>query len=352
MTIRVNVIMGGPSAEYEISIKSGREVLLNLDKSKYSAKAVVITQNRDFYYRDLETDIPSEEELKNPETNLEGPFAPCQTEEIWEECDVAFLALHGSFGEDGTVQGFLDTIGVPYTGSGVYASAVAMNKITSKHLYAQSGLTVPPYSVYGVNFAQTSIEALIQKHGFPCFVKCPQSGSSKLMGRAHNKESLTALLQQLQKSASDILIESAITGTEFSCGIIEKGDGTLSALPPVEIKPVGSDFFDYDAKYCDGATQEIVPAPYPEELLSKVEEVAKTAHSILDCSGVSRTDMIYSDSKLYVLETNTLPGLTTTSLLPKAFKAAGGNYSGLLDVLITSARGKGNRQVHEFCPGN
>lgn len=352
MTIQVNVIMGGPSAEYEVSLKSGREVLLNLDKSKYSPRAVVITQEKVFYYKDIAASIPSEEELKSPGASFKGPFAPFQTEEVWEGCDVAFLALHGTFGEDGVIQGFLDTLGVPYTGSGVYASAVAMNKITSKFLFSKSGLTVPPYSIYGKNFPQTSVDDIIETHGFPCFVKCPQSGSSRLMGKARDRESLISLLEELQQSASDILVETTVTGTEFSCGVIEEPDGTLRSLPPVEIRPVGSDFFDYDAKYSEGATLEIVPAPHPQELLSRVEEVAKAAHMVIGCSGVSRTDMIYSDSKLYVLEINTLPGLTTTSLLPKAFKADGGTYSGLLDLLISTSLGKGNKQVNELCSGN
>ncbi|MFP4012712.1 MAG: D-alanine--D-alanine ligase [Chitinispirillaceae bacterium] len=352
MSIQVNVIMGGPSAEYEVSLKSGREVLINLDKNQYRPRAVVVTQSKEFYYKDIDVDIPSEDILKSPDASFKGPFAPFQAEEVWNGCDVAFLALHGEFGEDGVIQGFLDTLGIPYIGSDVYASAVAMNKITSKFLFSQSGLTVPPFSVYGTNYSQTSIDSIVEKHGFPCFVKCPQSGSSRLMGKAKDRQSLTSLLKKLQQSAPDILVETTITGTEFSCGVIEEPDGSLRSLPPVEIRPVGSDFFDYDAKYSEGATLEIVPAPHPQELLSRVEEVAKAAHRVIGCSGVSRTDMIYSDCKLYVLEINTLPGLTTTSLLPKAFKADGGTYAGLLDLLISSAMGKGNKQVNELCSGN
>ena len=160
------------------------------------------------------------------------------------------------------------------------------------------------------------------------------------MGKADNEDSLRSLLKEYDCESDEILIETTIKGVEFSCGVIEKADGTAIALPPIEIRPVRASFFDYDAKYTDGASQEIVPAPYPEPLLKRIENVALTAHRILNCSGVSRTDMIYQNDTLYVLETNTLPGLTPNSLLPKAFKAAGGSYSGLLDNLIESAMRK------------
>jgi D-alanine-D-alanine ligase len=142
------------------------------------------------------------------------------------------------------------------------------------------------------------------------------------------------LLKELQKSADDILVETEITGIEFSCGVLDMPDGTVKALPPIEIRPKNSVFFDYEAKYTHGEALELVPAPRPAELLREIEEIAVSAHKILGCRGVSRTDMMYGDSKLYVLETNTLPGMTSTSLLPKSFKAQGGTYAELLDILI------------------
>ncbi|NLE01931.1 MAG: D-alanine--D-alanine ligase, partial [Fibrobacter sp.] len=233
-------------------------------------------------------------------------------------------------------QGFLDSLDIPYTGSGVMASAVAMDKIISKYIYIQSGLTVPPYSIFGQNHPQNTVNELSRKHGFPCFVKCPQSGSSRLMGKADSSDQLEELLAELQPHASEILVESAIKGIEFSCGVLENADGTITSLPPIEIRP-RSTFFDYTAKYTDGASEEIVPAPYPEELLKRIGDIAIKSHQVLGCSGFSRTDMIYCNNELYVLETNTLPGLTRNSLLPKAYKAAGGTYTSLLDTFIESA---------------
>jgi D-alanine-D-alanine ligase len=342
--MRVNVVMGGPSAEYEVSLNSGQQVLSNLDRSKYDLRVVVITKDKKFYYSNIADNIPDVAILADPQKTMIGPFLPCDCKQVWEDCDVAFLALHGEFGEDGIIQGYLEALSIPYYGSGVYASAVAMNKITTKFLYELNGLDTPTYSIYGVNHPEITVDSIVKKHGFPCFLKCPQSGSSRLMGRAKNENELNALLEELQQSSDDILVEDSITGIELSCGVIEDTDGKLTALPPIEIRPVDSEFFDYTAKYTKGASLEIVPAPHPEELLKRVEEAAKRAHRMLGCYGVSRTDMIYSGDKLYVLETNTLPGMTITSLLPKAFKAVGGTYSQLLDTLISTALKRGTAQ--------
>lgn len=339
MSINVNVLMGGPSAEHEVSLHSGFEVIANLDKSKYSVRAVVINSSGQFFFKDIDAGIPEFKDFKAPENSscFLGPFSAFNSNRVWDNCDVAFLALHGSYGEDGVIQGFLDAIGIPYTGSGVFASATAMNKVASKYLYIQNGLDVPPYSVYGINFPKVTIDSIIQKHGFPCFVKCPQSGSSRLMGRAGTDQELRSFLNEFEKYSGEILIEKSIEGIEFSCGIIENSNGIETALPPIEIRPVHANFFDYTAKYTTGESQEIVPAPRPEMLLDRIRQTALAAHKILGCSGVSRTDMIYNNDKLFVLETNTLPGLTSNSLLPKAFKAAGGSYQELLDILINSA---------------
>jgi D-alanine-D-alanine ligase len=336
MTLRVNVLMGGPSAEHEVSLNSAFGVITNLDRSKYSIRAVFISKSKEFFYRDIPEHNFSFNELINLQ-NYKGPFHLVNSKPVWDGCEVAFLgALHGSFGEDGTIQGALDAMDLPYTGSGVTASALAMDKILSKFVYIQNGLTVPPFSIFGKNFPQTTIAEITSKHSFPCFVKAPQSGSSRLMGKADTVESLSRMLTELRQCSSNILIESAIKGIEFTCAVMEEPDGSLTALPPIEIRPKAS-FFDYTAKYTDGASEEIVPAPYPEELLQRIKQAALTAHKVLGCSGISRTDMIYSDDKLFVLETNTLPGLTRNSLLPKAFMAAGGSYPQMLDKLIQSA---------------
>jgi D-alanine-D-alanine ligase len=339
--MRVVVMMGGPSAEYEVSIRSGFEVIRHLQgRDPYtSVTAVVISKKLEFFTAQITTTIPSIEQMSNPsaQAGFQGPLHPADCAALWKQTDVAVLALHGSFGEDGKIQGYLDTLGIPYTGSGVFASSVAMNKIATKYIYEQAGLATPPYSVFGKHYPQQSAEVLAQRHGFPCFVKCPQSGSSRLMGRATSLSELRELLEELQHHSDEILIESAIVGPEFSCPVLTLPDGTIKALPPIEIRPVSASFFDYTAKYTDNASLELVPAPQPPELLQEIQHCAIKAHLALGCDGVSRTDMILADSTLYLLETNTLPGLTTASLLPKSFVADGGSYEQLMDVLIQRA---------------
>jgi D-alanine-D-alanine ligase len=339
MIKRINVIMGGPSAEHEVSLQTGIEVLKHIDQERWAVRAVVIGRKRELFFCDVTPDaLPSIDELTEPHgaPRMQGPSSLQAASAVWDKCDAAFLALHGSFGEDGVIQGYLETIGMPYTGSGVYASAVAMNKITLKYLFIQNGIPVPPYTIYGPGFPHHTVEEIARRHGFPCFVKCPQSGSSKLMGRAATVEALVALLREFAPVSPEILVEQSISGTEFTCGVLDNANGTPFALPPVEIRPK-TEFFDYTAKYTSGASDEIVPAPRPQELLERIRNVALAVHRIVGCRGISRTDMIYSNDTLFVLETNTLPGLTANSLIPKAYRAAGGTFTGLIELLIEQA---------------
>jgi len=340
MPIRVNVIMGGPSAEHEVSLKSGREVLKNMDPKRYAVRAVVATRNLKIFFCDIKKSMPSVEEFASPEKSkrFKGPFEAFASLPVWKNCDVVFLAVHGSFGEDGLLQGFLETIGLRYTGSGVFASAVAMNKIATKFIFEQNGIATPPFAIFGKGHPETSVASLEKKFGYPLYVKCPQSGSSRLMARVESRKDLLARLKEYRPFSPEILIEKEIKGIEFSCPVLEYPDGSNRVLPPVEIRPVASDYFSFKAKYEDGGSQEIVPAPRPAKLLKKIQEIALKAHRVLNCSGVSRTDIILGkDRKLYALELNSLPGLTANSLLPKCFRATGGTYPKLIDVLIQSA---------------
>jgi len=340
MPLRINVVMGGPSAEHEISLKSGKEVLENIDKKRYKVRAVVVTKKLEFYYCDLGNSVPTEKELGAPlkSKKFKGPFLPQASLKVWEKCDAAFLAVHGSFGEDGVLQGYLDTLSIPYTGSGVFASSCAMNKIASKFIFEQNGITTPPHCIAGPKHPKVTAKVLASTFGFPMYVKCPQSGSSRLLSRADSMAQLSKTLKEFAPYSLEILVEKEIKGPEFTCPVLEFPDGTIKALPPVEIRPIASDFFSYTAKYKDGGSQELIPAPRPQKLLRQIMDLAEKAHRVLNCQGVSRTDMILGkDGKLYVLELNSLPGLTTHSLLPKSFVVSGGTYKGLIDILITTA---------------
>ncbi|MBN1603864.1 MAG: hypothetical protein JW915_19795 [Chitinispirillaceae bacterium] len=345
MKPRVSIVIGGPSAEHEVSLKTGYEIFNHIDKNRYDLDIIVVAHDSTFFWcKDAALVQLSPSDLGDPSKSIifKGPYHPTASEELWKSCDMALLALHGSFGEDGVFQGYLDSIGIPYQGSDVFSSALSMNKIASKFMYIQSGLEVPPYSVYGKNYPEVTVESLAQKHGFPCFVKCPQSGSSRLMGKAEDLESLELMLSELSDYSPSILVESLVNGVEFTCGVLEYPNGSVRSLPPVEIRPK-SGYFDFTAKYTDNASEEICPSPDDTVLRKRIEDVALKAHRVLGCSGVSRTDVIYSNDILYVLETNTLPGMTSNSLLPKEFKAVGGSYSELLDILITCALAKKKR---------
>jgi D-alanine-D-alanine ligase len=340
MALRVNVIMGGPSAEFEISLLSGREVLTHIDRRKYFPRAVVITVDQELYYCDSRKKIPSLEEFAAPDKSksFKGPFKPYASEPIWKNCDVAFLAVHGSFGEDGLLQGYLDTLMVPYTGSGVFASAVAMNKIASKFIFEQNGIKTPPYHIAGKNHPEHNWQFFAAAFGYPMYVKCPQSGSSRLMAQVNCGAGLGTKLQEYLQYTDDILVEKGIKGIEFTCAVLEMPDGAVKALPPVEIRPLKGNFFNFNAKYEENGSMEIVPVPREKELLDRIQETALKAHRVLGCRGFSRTDMILGeDGTLYVLELNSLPGLTAKSLLPKSFAAAGGTYKKLIDIMIRVA---------------
>jgi D-alanine-D-alanine ligase len=336
---KIVVVMGGPSAEHDVSLNTGQEVLRCLDQKKYAVRIAILSRDLRFFFSDaLLRDIPAQDFSRPQDSSrFTGPIQPEQSACLWEGCACAFLALHGEFGEDGRIQGFLETCGIPYTGSKVFASAVGMDKITTKYLYERHGLTTPPFSIFRTDGTGVSVEQIAVAHGFPCFVKCPQSGSSKLMGRADSRESLKSLLEEFTPCAREILIETMIAGEEYSVPVLEYPDRSVKALPPILIRPVHASFFDYTAKYTSGESEEIVPAPCSASLTQRLCEAAVTAHDALHCNGLSRTDILVQDGSLYVLETNTLPGLTSASLAPKAFAAAGGTYAQLLDTLIETA---------------
>ena len=300
--LTIALLSGGISSEREVSISSGNQVYEALDHNKY-----------DIIRYDPKTDLP-------------------QLVVDASKIDAALIILHGPFGEDGTVQGLLDLLEIPYQGSGVLGSALGMNKLASKHLYEKSGLLVPPYIMIGQNDTLDA-EACVQQLGLPMVVKPVGSGSSVGISIVKSKDSFKEAVDKAFEQDSMVLIEAFIDGIELTGGVI--GNDPLEALPIIEIIPSESfDFFDYEAKYTAGATNEICPARINDVMTQKAQEIAKTAHKALFCKGYSRTDMILKDQDIYVLETNTIPGMTATSLLPLAAGEAGIPFSQLLDRLI------------------
>ena len=246
--------------------------------------------------------------------------------------DVALIILHGPFGEDGTVQGLLDLLGIPYQGSGVLGSAIAMDKLVSKQLYEKSGIPTPVYITINREDALKT-ETCLERIGLPLVIKPAKGGSSIGMTIVKTRDALEPAIREAFRHDGTLVVETYIQGTELTVGVI--GNRDLKALPIIEIIPdTQYEFFNYHAKYLPGASQEICPARIDDALTEKAQAYAKMAHRALFCEGYSRTDMMLKDRELYILETNTIPGMTETSLLPRAAKTAGIPFSRLLDILI------------------
>ncbi len=296
------LIAGGISSEREVSLNSGNQVYEALDKEKYDIRRY------------------------DPKTDLNRLVADA------DQIDAALIILHGPYGEDGTVQGLLDLLDIPYQGSGVLGSALAMNKLVSKQLYEKAGLPVPPYVVVhkGSPGEAASIE---QRLGLPLVVKPVAAGSSIGMSIVQNTPDLPPALDRAFEHNDTVIVEAYIKGTELTCGVL--GNDSLEALPVIEIIPDAEhDFFDYEAKYTAGITREICPARISDTLTETAQTYAKMAHQALYCEGYSRTDIMLKETEMFILETNTIPGMTKTSLLPQAAEAAGYPFSVLLDRLI------------------
>lgn len=304
--IRLALIAGGTSDEREVSLRGAAGVEKALDPNKYAIVRY-----------DPATDLAR---IANEAASI----------------DMAFLLLHGVNGEDGTIQGFLDLLGIPYQGAGVLGSALAMDKNLAKIMYRLAGLPVAPWvMVEPRDLADTS--RIVSEVGLPCVVKPVRQGSSIGMSIVREVDKLNAALQLALKHDSEVMVEQYIKGRELTAGVL--GNADLQALPLVEIIPDAKyEFFDYEAKYQPGASREICPAEVSEAVRQKAQDYAVRAHRALQLRCYSRTDMILADDELYLLETNTIPGMTPTSLLPQAAAAAGFPFGALLDRLIELAQ--------------
>ncbi len=304
--IQLALLAGGKSGEREVSLAGAKGVMQALDTEKYDV----------FQY--------------DPATDL-GKLA-----QDADKLDVAFILLHGVFGEDGTMQGMLDLLGVPYQGAGVLGSAMAMDKDVAKKQYVSAGLPVAAYHMASRGDIENP-QGIGEQLGFPLVVKPIRQGSSLGMSLAHNVEELGAGIGLAFTYDSEVMVEQFIKGREITVGVL--GNADLVPLPLVEVIPGESfSFFDYTAKYTPGATTEICPAQVPQEIWDKAQEYGVRAHRALKLRGYSRTDMIFNEAgELFVIETNTIPGMTPTSLLPQAAKAYGLDFSALLDRLIELA---------------
>jgi D-alanine-D-alanine ligase len=313
--------MGGPSHEHAISLESGRNVCRVLSAANCEITQVVILENGQFEVNDGAAQDPCGAVLGLIEA----------------EVDVAFLALHGERCEDGTLQGFMEWSGLPYTFSGVEASVLAMNKCAYKALLVQHGVATAPFAIldrsdWGEDGAHI-MDAAMERVGLPAFLKASGLGSSYGVHRVETRDEAATALEQIMGISRQALWEKAVDGVELTAAVVGDSDGEVEALPIVEIEMPDGELFDTKNKY-DGTAREIVPARISDDVRDELQTLAIQVHRLLGCRSVSRTDAILSNEGLVVLETNTIPGLTSESLFPKA---AGCRFAALIRGMVDDA---------------
>ena len=331
--MRVAVLMGGTSTERAISLSTGNQIVAALDPERYQvipldAAALMDTPAPELPPAARALTAPTVGDLSRVRladlSPLGAPLRP----------DVVILALHGKGGEDGTIQGMLELLGIPYTGSGVLGSALAMDKAMAKQVLRAEGIPVPRDLVLRANRrpeADTLHQSIMDSFGYPAIVKPNAGGSTIGCTVVRNQAELSSAMEEGFKYDSVVLAEEFIKGTEITASVL--GNEDPQVLPLIEIV-AESGFYDYAAKYAPGGSRHIIPARIPERAAHRAQEYALRSYQALQCSGCARVDMMIRGDDPYVLEVNTIPGMTPTSLLPEAAKAAGIEFRELLDRLI------------------
>ena len=333
---RVGVIFGGRSGEHEVSLRSAESVIRSLDPSKYEVVPIAIThEGRWLGTRDA-MKLLSPGEAIQAALKTGEPMAVVPEPQRNGAVDVFFPIVHGTYGEDGTIQGLLELAGVPYVGAGVLGSAVGMDKDVMKRLLREAGLPVGDFWVT----RSRDIEAFIGEFGkelpYPVFVKPANLGSSVGITKAHNVGELPAAIAFAAEFDRKIIIEKGIDAREIEISVL--GNDELKASIPGEIIP-SREFYDYQAKYVDDDSRLIIPAPLSEQQVRQAQDLAIRSFQALDCSGMARVDLFLEKptGKFLVNEINTLPGFTSISMYPKLWEATGLAYADLVDRLITLA---------------
>ncbi|MFA5134645.1 MAG: D-alanine--D-alanine ligase family protein [Patescibacteria group bacterium] len=349
--LRVGVIFGGRSGEHEVSLASAESIIGALDKAKYEVIPIGITKRgrwvtsgnplatlKSGRHAELSNEnIISPDATKKRLVSLEGKYFRSHAET--KLLDVVIPVLHGTYGEDGTVQGLLELANIPYVGANVLASAVGMDKVIQKELFRQAGLPVVDYLHFlSGEYARNPnlITAKIKKLRFPVFVKPANLGSSVGISKARNERSLKQAIMYAMQYDRKIIVEKAVLSPrEIEVAVLGNDDPRASV--PGEII-ASNEFYDYNAKYVDGQSRTVIPALLSKKLADKIRTLAIRAFTIIDCSGMARVDFLLSrNSKLYVSEVNTIPGFTSISMYPALWKASGMPYQKLLDKLISLA---------------
>jgi D-alanine-D-alanine ligase len=355
---RLAVVFGGRSTEHAISCISAGSILAAVDRDRYDVVAVGITPEGRWVLapddpallalsgRELPA-VKDGQAVALPGDPTAGGLVPLEDgPALLGAVDVVFPVLHGPYGEDGTLQGLLELAGVPYVGSGVLSSATAMDKSVARVLLAAAGIPVTrAVTVRAARWAadEGGVVDQVGGLGLPVFVKPSRGGSSIGISKVRDLADLPAAVELALRSDPKVLVEAMVVGREVECGILEDGDGRPQASVPAEVRVVGDhEFYDFDAKYLDNATQLDVPADLPPDVTERLQAMACAAYDALDCAGLARVDFFVGpDGALTVNEVNTMPGFTATSMYPRMWAASGVGYPELVDRLVQAALRRG-----------
>jgi D-alanine-D-alanine ligase len=347
--LTVALLFGGKSGEHEVSLRSATSVLKALDRRKYNVIPIGITKDGQWRSdpRLLEAEFPA---ILQSGSSVLLPAEPRQNHSIEVQSrdrglvkanvDVVVPVLHGTFGEDGTIQGLLDMANIPYVGAGVLGSAVGMDKDVMKRLLQQAGLPIVEFiTLLDKHWAgqRDSLTSKIESQcGYPCFVKPANLGSSVGISKVRNREELGSAIELAAQFDRKIVVEEGIDAREVECSVL--GNDEPQASVPGEIIP-SHEFYDYEAKYLDESSQLIIPARLSEEQTKTIQELAIKTFLVTECSGMARVDFFVErkTGRILVNEINTIPGFTSISMYPKLWEASGISYSELIDRLIQLA---------------
>lgn len=325
---KVMVLMGGDSTEREVSLSSGRRVADGLRRAGYHVIEMDVV---------FSPSLAKQRGLEASSSRAVG-LADLVERFIEHQPDVVFIVLHGAPGEDGRVQAILDLMHIPYTGSGVLASALALDKVMTKRVLEASGVPVAPDVVC---YREEPVEAVTRKAGeslgYPVIVKPNTQGSTIGVHRVYRESDMAHALEDAFRYDECVLIEPLLSGVELTVPVV--GNRRAIALPMIEIVPAGG-FYDYEAKYTPGATEEIIPARVPDEIHQQCAHYALLSHRALGCRGMSRIDFIWERRGVVALEVNTIPGMTPTSLLPRSAEAYGWSFERLVENIVRLAKGE------------
>lgn len=332
---KLGIIYGGMSTEHDVSIMSAKSIIENLNKEKYEIFSIYIDKNGIW-----------QKEQNGKKENIQDIVKYLQN------LDIIFPVLHGKYGEDGTIQGMLEMLKIPYVGCKVLASSIGMDKVYTKIIFQKAGILQAPYvylkkkndkyKIVKENFEEEDLEInkIVEKLKFPMFVKPSNSGSSVGVKKANNLEELQQAIENAGQYDTKILVEQEIDGKEVECAVLEnRGKNNIISSTVGEIISA-EDFYSFDAKYNIPESKTVIPAQITNEQIEEIRELAVRAFRAIDGSGLSRVDFFIENKtkQIYINEINTLPGFTKISMYPKLFEAVGIGYSELLDKIIESAK--------------